>query len=580
MAPRRVLARLLASAALAFTAAPSSADPPAVTEPARAPVVPPAGAEIVVPAGIPVALDGAVLSGEWEDSPILLFSPTGPVLRLKVVRGTLLVGVVTDRAWPSGGDFRLYARAGDADGSIDDAGTVQVDFEPVEHNRPHLLFQVRTAAGWERRDAAAVFRASGLDTLATVEGAIPLSALGVTGDGAKAPAKALRWVAFWRTPFRATSHLTIPSGLDLGAVEKGLPKDLQTSARWAKTSAWFDATGPGAFPKADWTAWTEADREMAEKGQTAHALAISVREGSEEAGKHDGPVERGIVENLRWIASREPLSGNDEKALAIGLWRVNRAEEALGVLDGYGLTSAARRDDDVLWLKGLVAFDAERFGASASAFDAYAKRLGPRLGAPFVDRARESQEVGKRYAAELASRREDAAKGDLPLALLETTKGIVLLRLHEDDAPESAKQFVHLVEEAKTPDGKPFYAGTCFHRVVANGLVQGGDPTSKTEGCDRAGAGGCPWWIPAEPTPRHGFFRGSVGWAMGTDRRVRSQFFLMTAPKPTIADNGFTCFATVVAGMDVVDRMETGDVILSARILSKRPHEYVPKKSY
>ena len=144
--------------------------------------------------------------------------------------------------------------------------------------------------------------------------------------------------------------------------------------------------------------------------------------------------------------------------------------------------------------------------------------------------------------------------------------------------------FVHLaedtkVEEAKTSDGKPFYEGTLFHRVVAAGLVQGGDPKTRTEGCEAGGTGGCPWWIAPEKNARHGFWRGSVGWAMGRDSRIRSQFFVLVSPRPFLAEQGFTCFATVAAGMDVVDRLEACDPLLSVTILRKRPHPYVPKKN-
>lgn len=570
----------LAILALGFAAgwsSSSSADPAGE---AKAPTVVEPGAEVAIPAGMPVGLDGQVLAAEWEDSPVLLFSREGPALRVKVSRGTLLLALVTDRAWPAGAVFRLWARAGDADGSIGDPGTVQVDFEATEHNRPHVIVQVRTATGWERKDGAAVFRAKGLDVQATAEGAIPLALMGVVPTDPAAPPRPLRWLAFWSRPGRAPSHVTIPAGLDAGAVSQGLPPALRSSASWARTTTWADARGPGAWSATEWATWVAYDRELAERGAKAYGMAMTLREGGEEGGKKDATIEKDLVENLKWIAGREPLTGDDLRVLATGLWRLNRTDEALGVLDGYGLSPAAATDHDVFFLRGFIAFDAERFAASEEAFRALARRLGERLGASYVTLANRSRDTGKAFETEVAARKADAEKGDLPLVLLRTTKGEVVIRLLEDDAPESAKQFVHLVEETKGADGKPFYEGTCFHRVVANGLVQGGDPRSRTEGCDMAGAGGSPWWIPAEATPSRGFFRGSIGWAMASDRKVRSQFFVMTAPKPTITQNGFTCFATVVSGMDVIDRMETGDLLLSLKVLSKRDHPYLPKKNY
>ncbi len=61
-------------------------------------------------------------------------------------------------------------------------------------------------------------------------------------------------------------------------------------------------------------------------------------------------------------------------------------------------------------------------------------------------------------------------------------------------------------------------------------------------------------------------------------RRIRSQFFIMTTPKPELAADGFACFATVVAGMAVVDRLQQCDTLVSARVLRKRDHPYVPEK--
>ena len=52
----------------------------------------------------------------------------------------------------------------------------------------------------------------------------------------------------------------------------------------------------------------------------------------------------------------------------------------------------------------------------------------------------------------------------------------------------------------------------------------------------------------------------------------------MTGPKPEYHKTGMPIFATVVAGMDVVDRLEACDALLSVEILRKRPHSYVPTK--
>jgi cyclophilin family peptidyl-prolyl cis-trans isomerase len=548
-----------------------------------------------IPSGMPIALDGAVIPGEWSDAPPRALSREGPFLRLKHVRGTLLLSLTTDRPWPRNGRLLLWARAGSGPGAGTDPGTVVVDYEPFEHHRPHAVMRVRGATTWEAREGAAVFRAARLAEAASVEGAILLSALGVVDPANPAsPPKPLRWVAQWLRPGQEPSHLTVPTGLDLGAVREGAPPDLATTKRWALASTWKDAGGPGAFSKTEWTAWTAADKELADRGARAHALSVPLRDGAPEperggdpkAGKVDQAIDEDLVGALRSIGAREPLTATDLRAIAIGLWRTNRFAEALATLEALRLSPLGADDAEALYLTGMIAYDAERFDESEKAFDVLSARLGDKLGGGYRALAARSRSHAERFATEVAARREDAAKGDLPIAHLETSKGDVFLLLHEDDVPEAVKNFVHLVEAGKDIDGKPFYPGSLFHRVVASGVVQGGDPKSRNEGCAAAGTGGSTWWIAPEPNPRHAFFRGSVGWAVDeeTGNRIRGQFFVTTAPRPTLTEGrptSYPCFATVIAGMDVVDRLEACDVLRSVRILRKRPGTtYEPKKRY
>jgi peptidyl-prolyl cis-trans isomerase A (cyclophilin A) len=558
-----------------------------------APDAPPA-ADGDVPAGMPISLDGTVVPGEWADAPPRALSRDGPFLRVKHARGTLLLSLTTDRPWPRNGRLLLWARPGADPAAGTDPGTVLVDYEPFEHHRPHAVVRARAGTAWETREGAAVFRAARLSDAATVEGAVSLSALGVVDPASPAaPAKPLRWAAQWLLPGREPSHVTYPNGLDLGAVREGAPPDLATTRRWALAASWKDAAGPGAFSKTDWTAWTAADKELADRGARAHALSVPLRDGAPEparggdpaGGKVDRTIDDDLVGALRWIGAREPLTATDLRAMAIGLWRTNRYEAALSTLETLRLSPLGADDGEALYLQGMVAYDAERFEESARAFEALAARLGESLGGGYRGLAARSRAVGERFVAETAARREDAAKDDQPLALLETSKGTVLLRLLEDDVPEAVKNFVHLAEEGRDIDGKPIWPGSLFHRVVANGVVQGGDPKSRNEGCAAAGTGGSTWWIAPEANPRHGFFRGAVGWALDeeTGRRVRGQFFVTTAPRPALGDgaNAYPCFATVIAGMDVVDRLEACDVLKSVKILRKRPGTtYEPKKRY
>ena len=565
--------RLLALSVLLLGAVQGAVVPAVGADPAPAPIV-------EIPVGIPIAIDGVPQPGEWDDALACPLSTDGPVLRIKQARGTLLFSLTTTSPWPNRGHFLLYAAPDAADGTWTAPGACTLDFEPFEHNRPHALVRQRTATGWAAKDAEAVVRTAGLTEAATLEGALPLSLVGVTAKTTR-----LRWLVGWIQPGRHPTYVTYPQGLDVGATRGPPPQDLATTGRWALSTPFPGAGGPSAFSETEWNALVAADAERTQKGAKANDLALrhmgEIGTGSgEELPKRDAELESGVISPLAWIAAREKLTHTDVRAWATALWRQNRAPEALALLESLVATDPSDEAPDDERLAAMVAADDERYEVAAAHWERVATLLPAHLRPPYVGAARNARALAVRLAAEKAARAEDAAKDDQPLALLRTSKGDVLVRLLEDDVPSHVTQFVHLAETAKTEDGKPFYAGTLFHRVVANGLAQGGDPKSRTEGCEAAGSGGSPWWVPAEKNARHAFYRGSVGFAMGPDGKVRSQFFVMTGPKPKLADTGFAVFGTVIAGMDVVDRLEACDTLLSVSILRKRDHPYEPKKSY
>src|SRR6202163_3572256 len=60
-------------------------------------------------------------------------------------------------------------------------------------------------------------------------------------------------------------------------------------------------------------------------------------------------------------------------------------------------------------------------------------------------------------------------------ATLETSKGTIVCDLFAKDAPKTVNNFVFLAREG-------FYNGTVFHRVIADFMIQGGDPTATGSG--------------------------------------------------------------------------------------------------
>jgi cyclophilin family peptidyl-prolyl cis-trans isomerase len=570
--PRRTLALAALVTLLAGGAPPRRAG--------AAPAPEPAVAVTDIPVGIPVTLDGRPLPGEWEDAATLPIAG-GIGVRVKQHRGMLLLAAALPGPWPAMSVLALYARAGTGEGTFQDEGAVIVDLEPREHNRPHALVRVRTKDGWRRTDGRVALRTAGIDEAATLEAAVPLALFGL----ASREPPPLRWVLTWITPGRTPSHRTYPAGLDLSASPGGIPPGLASTKGWALTEGFPDAAGPGPWRATEWEALIAADVELTKRGEAAHAKVLELTGGGEggapaERPKRDAPIVSTVLDGLRWIAEREPLTRADVRASALALLQVNRAPEAVASMETLLATAPGGPIAEDYRVAAMVALDAERFEDAARWYEAVAARVPEAIRPHYTSSAARAREWGEAWTRERAAREADALRDDLPIAVLSTSKGDVVLRLLEDDCPQSVAQFIHLAEAAKAEDGTPFYERTLFHRVVAAGVAQGGDPRSRTEGCEGAGAGGSSWFIALEKNPRHAFFRGSVGFAMGPDKKVRSQFFIMTAPKPRLAEGGYPCFATVIGGMDVVDRLEACDVLKAVRILEKRDHPYEPKKSY
>jgi peptidyl-prolyl cis-trans isomerase B (cyclophilin B) len=136
-------------------------------------------------------------------------------------------------------------------------------------------------------------------------------------------------------------------------------------------------------------------------------------------------------------------------------------------------------------------------------------------------------------------------------ASMELTKGgIVQLALRPDKAPTTVATFITKVNAG-------FYNGLTFHRVVADFVVQGGDPQGN------GGGGG------TQPTELSDlpFCKGSLGIARGTDVKVSndSQWFICTGACRHL-DNLYTNFGQVTSGMDVVLGIKIGDKIKSIKI--------------
>jgi len=183
----------------------------------------------------------------------------------------------------------------------------------------------------------------------------------------------------------------------------------------------------------------------------------------------------------------------------------------------------------------------------------------------------------KAWKKEQEIRAREAKADDLPRVLLKTNQGDIKVELFEDEAPNTTANFITLVE-------KGFYNGLSFHRVLPGFMIQGGCPKGD-------GSGGPGYSLPCECyRPDHRtHFRGSLSMAHAGPNTGGSQFFITLIPTVHL-DGMHTVFGRVVKGMDVLAKIQKRnpadlkeglgppDVIVEAKVLRKRPHEYVVKK--
>ena len=137
-----------------------------------------------------------------------------------------------------------------------------------------------------------------------------------------------------------------------------------------------------------------------------------------------------------------------------------------------------------------------------------------------------------------------------PHAYIDTDKGMIEIELAIADAPVTVNNFMALAR-------KGFFDGTALHRVIADFVVQDGDPRGDGEGG--------PGYSIRDEINQRPYLRGTVGMALDWEDTGGSQFFITHSPQPHL-DARYTVFGSVVSGMEVVDRLVPWDVIRSVRI--------------
>ena len=141
-------------------------------------------------------------------------------------------------------------------------------------------------------------------------------------------------------------------------------------------------------------------------------------------------------------------------------------------------------------------------------------------------------------------------------ATFKTSLGDIRVQLKPETAPKTVENFVGLATgEKEWTDPRsgekrndPLYAGTVFHRVIPNFMIQGGDPLG-------TGTGGPGYKFEDETKGGPSFDKpGLLAMANAGPNTNGSQFFITEVPTPWLTGN-HTIFGEVVEGFDVVQKI-------------------------
>jgi cyclophilin family peptidyl-prolyl cis-trans isomerase/HEAT repeat protein len=137
-----------------------------------------------------------------------------------------------------------------------------------------------------------------------------------------------------------------------------------------------------------------------------------------------------------------------------------------------------------------------------------------------------------------------------PHAFIQVDRGTIEIELAITDAPMTVANFIDLAR-------KGFFNGIAIHRVVPDFVIQDGDPRGDGEGG--------PGYTIRDEVNEQPYLRGTVGMALDWKDTGASQWFITHSPQPHL-DARYTVFGHVVNGIEIVDRIQPGDVVRQVQI--------------
>ena len=154
------------------------------------------------------------------------------------------------------------------------------------------------------------------------------------------------------------------------------------------------------------------------------------------------------------------------------------------------------------------------------------------------------------------------------IATIVTTKGEITIELWNEVAPGTVENFTKLANDG-------FYDGTCFHRIMAGFMIQGGDPQTKDQALeDLWGTGGPGHTIKAEFSDRP-HVRGVISMARSSNPdSAGSQFFICLA-EANFLDGQYTAFGSLSSGDDVLSSIGDTPVETSNSGENSKPKERI-----